>query len=87
MEHMVQIMDYIGHHETNDDYTKIQDAYKDKVIPFDVNEDGEIGENETKTIRERYDGTGRGRYQFESHKGAGGNTAVNRTMKSETCRF
>ena len=86
MDHMIQIMDYVGHHETNDNYEQIQVSERDKIIPFDVNEDGEITEGETTTITENYDGPARGRYQFEMKdykdptKTAGGMTAINRTM-------
>tara|TARA_R110000823_G_scaffold283335_1_gene401519 strand:- start:773 stop:2131 length:1359 start_codon:yes stop_codon:yes gene_type:complete len=59
-ETMTKIMDYIGLHETNDDYAKIQESEKS---------DGT-----------KYDGPGRGRYQFENNKSGGGMTAINRTM-------
>tara|TARA_R110002096_G_C14253117_1_gene693957 strand:- start:41 stop:658 length:618 start_codon:yes stop_codon:yes gene_type:complete len=66
------VMNAVGQHESNNVADKKQDSYKYIKLPPDVN--GVVD-----SVKTRYDGPGRGAYQFELGTKKGASTAFNRS--------
>ena len=66
------VMNAVGQHESNNVADKKQDSYKYIKLPPDVN--GVVD-----SVKTRYDGPGRGAYQFEMGTKKGASTAFNRS--------